>query len=359
MISESIRRSQGPTGTLWVRGSVLALLCLLGPLGAAAEIQTYDIYELQRSGPELDWRSPHAGEIVRCVGGIVTHEFRQRIVLQDPTLGHEWAAIEVRGYPVYPTGIEVGDQVDFDSVYVDEYRGVTVLQYYNASDHQVNASGQCLPDPVSLSVWNLRHPAHPEDAERYAAMLVSVSERVTIGERDLGNHGDNYELCSYLGDTAWGSDYANVDSDSTYYVATGDCYVRLAGIVQRYDNDGEWDYYQLLPRGTEDYIACGATAVTKRPVGASRRLRVWSATPSSDPTSLMLELPHPAWVRIDLYDASGRWIGRTHEARCPAGHSVLGWRSCGLADRNLPSGIYLLRIRANHQQAAERICLMR
>ena len=56
-------------------------------------------------------------------------------------------------------GLEVGDQADFDSVYVDEYRGATVLQYYSASSHVVNSSGNPLPDPIPLSIWDLRYPA--------------------------------------------------------------------------------------------------------------------------------------------------------------------------------------------------------
>ena len=124
-----------------------------------AEAPAYNIRELQYSDAASDWKSPHYGEIVKCVGGVVTHKFKQRFALQDPALGSEWAAIEVRGYPVYPTGIEVGDQVDFDSVYVDEYKGVTVLQYYNASSHTVNSHGNPLPEPVSISVWPIRYPA--------------------------------------------------------------------------------------------------------------------------------------------------------------------------------------------------------
>ena len=236
---------------------LLGATCWTGPMaawGASAQAPVYNIYELQHSDAAHDWQSLHLGEIVGCTGGVVTHKFRQRIVLQDTTFGSEWAAIEVRGYPVYPTGIEIGDQVDFDSVFVDEYRGATVLQYYNASSHIVQSGGHPMPEPVALSVQEIRYPPHPEDSERYAAMLVTLVEPVHVGAMDLGGHDDNYELIGAFGDTAWASDYANTEIDTAYYVSAGECYCRLTGVLQRYDDDGEWDYYQLLPRDADDYV---------------------------------------------------------------------------------------------------------
>lgn len=341
---------------LTLAGACLAALLTVAP--ARADLQVYDIRELQLSGPELDWKSPHAGEIVCCTGGIVTHKFKQRIVLQDPTLGSEWAAIEVRGYPVYPTGIEVGDRVDFASVYVDEYRGVTTLQYYNASSHEVLSSGHPLPVPIPLAVWNVRYPAHPEDAERCAAMLVTLPGRITIGEMDLGNSEDNYEIVSYLGDVAWGSDYGNTDIDTTYYVSSGDCYAQLTGIIQRYDNDAEWDYYQFLPRGIADYVAC-SNAVSDP--GASPRLRLTGSgpNPSRDATRIRLELPAPGRVRLEVLDVSGRRLALLAEAPLPAGGHEFLWNGREASGALASSGVFLVRAQADGWTASERICRVR
>ncbi len=312
----------------------------------------YNIYELQHSGPELDWKSPHMGEIVKCVGGIVTHKFQQRIVLQDPSLGNAWAAIEVRGYPVYPTGIAVGDQVDFNNVYVDEFRGVTTLQYYSASSHVVNSSGHAPPPPLPISVWDVRYPAYPEDTERMAAMLVVVTEQMTIGAMDLGAHQDNYELLGTLGETAWGSDYANAEIGSTYYVSSGECYARITGIIQRYDNDAEWDYYQLLPRMNLDYVACG-TGVDPEPQTAEFRLVLPGSNPGRLPAGIAYELPRGAAVRLEVLDASGRCVDLLVEGWREAGRHELAWDSAVT-----PGGVYFVRLRAAGDDHVQRLCLL-
>lgn len=324
---------------------------------ALARAPAYDIHELQHSGPELDWKSPHRGEIVKCVGGIVTHKFRQRIILQDPSLGAEWSAIEVRGYPVYPLGIEIGDQVDFDNVYVDEYRGVTTLQYYSASSHVVNSSGHPLPTAHPLSVWDLRRPAHPEDTERYASLLVRLTEEVTIGALDLGAHQDNYELLGYFGETAWGSDYGNVEIDSTYYVATGQCYLRLIGIIQRYDDDAQWDYYQLLPRKLSDYTACG-TAVDAEAEADGFRLCPVRSNPARRTAGIAFELPRAGEVRLEVLDAGGRRVGVLAEGWRAAGRHEASWTGAGTAGAPAPTGVYFLRLSAGGRVRIGRLCLV-
>jgi hypothetical protein len=336
----------------------IASVPVLSAGSARAQAPAYDIYELQHSGPELDWKSPHQGEIVKCVGGIVTHKFRQRIVLQDPSLGPEWAAIEVRGYPVYPTGIEIGDQVDFDNVYVDEYRGVTTLQYYSASSHVVNSSGHALPPPVPLTVWNLRYPAHPEDSEKYAAMLIKLNEPVTIGALDLGAHQDNYELLGQLGQIAWGSDYGNIELSSTYYVESGDCYARIFGIVQRYDDDAQWDYYQLLPRGATDYVACGSDVEPEEDLPAFR-LCAPASNPIRFPAAIGYELEQGAVVRLEVFDAAGRRMGLLDSGWRAAGRHEGRWPGGGEQGRATAAGVYYVRLSVAGEELVQPLCVAR
>ncbi|MBU1699448.1 MAG: hypothetical protein KJ970_17670 [Candidatus Eisenbacteria bacterium] len=324
---------------------------------AYADRETYNIYELQISDAGNDWNSYHYAEIVRCVGGIVTHKFKQRFTLQDPSLGTEWAAIEVRGYPVYPTGIEVGDQVDFDNVYVDEYAGVTVLQYYAASSHVINSSGHVIPDPVPVALRNIRYPAHPEDCERYASMLISVTEEMMIGAMDLGKADDNYELIG-AADTAWASDYANTDIDTTYIVESGECYGRYIGVLQRYYTEGEWDYYQLLPRGNDDYTPCGTdvgdgiddicnTAGTLFP----------SPNPFQVRTRIPFMLAASSAVRCDIFDLSGRRVATLIDGGMQPGYHEVSWNGCGRSGRKLPTGAYLVRIRTRDNDFSGKISL--
>ena len=324
---------------------------------------TYDIREIQYSDATHNWESPHQGEIVRCVGGIITHKFRQRFALQDPSLGSQWAAIEVRGYPVYPTGIEVGDQVDFDSVYVDEYRGTTVLQYYNASSHTVNSSGNPIPDAVRLALWNIRYPPSPADAERYAGMLVYVEEPMTIGEMDLGAHEDNYELIGASGDTvAWASDYANcdLDPDSTYVVHSGEQYWRMFGMLQRYTYPPQWEYYQLLPRMNADYTPYGVDVPGELAFDSGEP---WAASLYPNPfrrqVSISFMLMRAADVRCDLLDATGRCVVQLIDAPSEPGRHEFLWDGRDGAGRALPAGVYFVWARAGGRTIAEKLCLAR
>lgn len=341
-----------------MRVFTIGCLLLLPVITLAQPRETYTIFEIQHSGPELQWQSQHVGEVVNCTGGIVTHKFRQRICIQNPQFGSEWAAIEIRGYPVYPTGIEVGDFIELESVYVDEYRGATTLQYYNDSRHTVLSSGNPLPEPVPVPVWHIRYPAHPEDCERYAAMLIALNEPVTVGALGLGGHEDNYELLSDLGDIAYGSDYANGDIDSTYYVSSGECYERIVGVLQRYDDDDQWDYYQLLPRGIADYQPCSNAVPwdTGMP-----RVQVWLTAPAPNPArstiAATLVLSQRAQLEVAIYQATGRHIRDLLSGELAPGRHTLSWNGRDENARNVPGGIYLLRARCGSLVQTRSICI--
>ena len=342
-----------------VRLATIVGLILVTAGIAGAEAPGYTIYELQYTDAAHNWESLHAGEIVKCVGGIVTAKFKQRIVLQDPSLGSEWAAIEVRGYPVYPTGINIGDQVDFDSVYVEEYVGVTTIRYYNFSSHVVNSSGNPIPEPTPVPLWNIRYPAHPEDCEKYAAMLISVDGPMTIGAVDLGKAGDNYELVGVSGDTAWASDYANSEIDSTYFVHPGECYETMTGILQRYTND-PWDYYQLLPRGEADYVPC-VGAVGTEPPRPRDRVQLGPAFPNpfNPATIIPFSLSCPSRVIVTIYDISGRRMRVLLDGTRGPGFHELGWDGTDSLGRPAPTGVYLVRLEAAGRVLTSKLCVLR
>jgi hypothetical protein len=323
---------------------------------ARGQAPAYNIYQLQVSSPALDWRSPHQGEIVRCTGGIVTHKFRQRIVLQDPSLGSEWAAIEVRGYPVYPTGVAVGDQVDFDNVYVDEYRGVTTLQYYSASSHVVNSSGQPLPAPLPLSDWTLRYPADPAATEKYASMLVALNGPLSIVALDLGPHLDNYSILGPFGHVVWGSDYANTEIESTYYVSLGACYARIVGIVQRYVYEG-WDYYQLLPREIDDYTPC-STGVEEDPPAGGLRLLPMSPNPARLPTTIAYELARGDNVRLEVFDVTGRQVALLADGWHEPGVHTAIWRGEDGPTSTATAGVYYARLSSHGSRVSRSLRLI-
>lgn len=340
--------------------AVIGFLVLLLVRTADADPPTLSIYEIQHSDAASDWKSPYDSTVVNCVGGIVTHVFKQRLALQDPGLGTEWAAVEVRGWPVYPTGIEVGDQVDFYSVYVEEFAGVTTLKYYSASSHVVNSGGNPLPDPVPVSPWSIRYPAHPEDCEKYAAMLIEIDETVTIGAMDLGKESDNYEIIGVSGDTAWASDYANNDIDSTYCVYQGECYGRLVGILQRYDDDVTWDYYQFLPRGIGDYTPCsGGVELDDVITARGWFVRRPHPNPFNPDTSVPFRVSAAGRVTVTVYDLMGRKVTDLVDDVLGPGLHHVRWNGRDSSGRPMPSAVYFIRLSAEGQIETSKVCLVR
>ena len=348
-----------PKHQLFCSTVLLVLSAIIGTFTDVAANELYTIYEIQYSDASYAWGSPHAGEIIDCVGGIVTAKFSQRIVIQDPSADGEWAAIEIRGYPVYPTGIEVGDNLSLETVYVDEYRGATVLQYYAASSHTIISSGNPLPEPLSLSINNIRYPATPSVTEKYAAMLISIDELVRIGEMDLGGHNDNYEMLSFFGDRAYGSDYANNDIQTTYYVQSGERYQKLVGLLQRYDDDESWDYYQLLPRNNGDYELCSADVADDPARGNQFSLTTALPNPFVSSTSFQLFLSRQADVLVEIIDVSGRCITCLSAGQKAAGIHDLSWSGRDALGGLQPQGVYFIHVDVAGQSLTHRLVLAR
>jgi hypothetical protein len=236
---------------------IAALLWAVGGL-SAVRAETVSIHDLQISTAEQGWKSRYEGQVVSVTGGVVTHLSGFRITLQDPTLGDAWAGLEIRAFENdAPLGVlRVGDRVDFHDVFVEEFRGGTIPLFKSYSSFEVKSSGNPLPAPVEVPLEDVAYPPNRELCERYEGMLVSVAN-VRVGRMDWGKADDNYELTDGT-HTVWASDYYNLDLAvppfPKYYVSRGERYQRITGVFQEYSYPQDnWDYYQILPRGTADY----------------------------------------------------------------------------------------------------------
>ncbi|MBP6875490.1 MAG: hypothetical protein KBD56_05425 [Candidatus Eisenbacteria bacterium] len=243
-----------PVRVLVCLGLVMTASALMG----TSRGQALTIREVQFSTAEAGWNSPHDGEVIALTGGVVTHIAGFRITLQDPSLGNEWAGIELRAYeneaPLQ--ALRVGDRVDFENLHLEEFRGGTIPQFKNDSRFVVVSSNNPLPEPVLVPLSDLAYPPDRERCEKYEGMLIAV-ENVRVGEMDWGKAEDNYELTDGT-HSMWASDYYNLDIAlppfPTYFVQRGERYARIVGVFQEYFHPEEgWDYYQLLPRGAGDY----------------------------------------------------------------------------------------------------------
>lgn len=258
--------------------------------GGLSRADVLSIHDVQSTTSDGD-ASVYNGQIHDVTGGIVTHKwsgFHDRVYLRDPA-HPTWGAIVIKDSTADRAlfnNVGVGDWVSFTDIYVEEFRGTTLLQYSPSLApgvaYAVQSTGNPVPDPALLTAADLAVPVDHAASEPYESMVVRL-ENVTVGQKGLGKAGDNYELIQG-GDVAWGADYMNIDAGAPYdpRIVTGAQLESITGLVEQYTKltDG-WDYYQLCTRSAADIVPEPAT-LTLVAVGlwsAARRRRRLSAGP--------------------------------------------------------------------------------
>ena len=259
-----------------MKSIVAAIAIVVAVVGSAqmARADALSIYEIQYT-TDPNGPSPQDGNIVDCLGGIVTCKpptGRPRLIIQDPDYPLAWGAIQVKD--LFSTGVfadvNVGDWISLTNMLVEENKGTTFLQYMeeNNAGFTIVSSGNPLPEPLTVAVSEIAEPVEGGDswlvgdhyAEKYEAMLIKVVD-VNVEGLGYGKAYDNYVLRSNTDpDSAcWASDYMNDDNAGLYhpYVEIGQRFCGVAGILEQYtgNKDGiDYDYYQLLTRNTDDFI---------------------------------------------------------------------------------------------------------
>jgi hypothetical protein len=240
-----------------------------------AQANALSIYEIQYT-VDANGVSPQNGNIVDCLGGIVTFKRsggRPRLVLQDPNNPDGWGAIQVKGWSSDAfDNVAAGDWISLTNVLVEDFQGTTFLQYQSENDPNLTviSMGNPLPRPVVITVDEIAAPVEDIDvwavpdhnAERYEAMTIRVVD-VSVAILGEGKAYDNYVLTSNADPnlTCWVSDYMNVDKEKGLiyhpYIETGQRFCCVTGILEQYTGDSEgiyYDYYQLLTRSSEDFV---------------------------------------------------------------------------------------------------------
>jgi len=255
-----------------VASGLLFSVCVLGQLySSAALADPLSISEIQYT-VAADGASPQDGNVVDCLGGIVTFRSfgtQPRMYLQDPGAPDGWGAVMVKDWTgTLVNNVSEGDWVSLTGVLVEEHRGNTILQYDSPNNpgFLVQSSANIIPAPRLVSVEDLRAPSEdvPEfwladnhDAEKYEAMWVTVTD-VSVAALDLGKASDNYSLLG-AGGELWASDYLNQDTIGDYHIniSLGQQLASVTGIVEQYtkirDTYG-WDYYQVLTTSSKNLV---------------------------------------------------------------------------------------------------------
>jgi hypothetical protein len=236
----------------------------VGVFSATAYGADLTIYEIQSNTSNGDASIYHT-QIHNVTGGVVTHvwhrvgDVNERVYLQDPAHA-TWGAICVKDSQngELSNSVNVGDWVSFANIYIEEYRGTTFLQYNKTSapnvTFTVESSGNPVPAPTVLTAADLVVPVNHAASEPYESMVVRLRD-VVVGQKSLGKNSDNYELLQDT-DTAWGTDYMNVDAGAPYdpRIVTGRMLASITGVVEQYTNLPSWDYYQLDTRNAADIV---------------------------------------------------------------------------------------------------------
>ena len=265
---------------------VISLVCNI----VLAQEGAISIFEIQYSTAP-DGQSPYNGQIVNCLGGIVTHKVsspplsKPRIILQDPVVRNAdiqganccWGAIQVKDW-FYTTfnKVNIGDWVELNNVTVEDNWGTTFLQYWNSSpmpSFSIVSSNNPVPEPLVVDVNAITSPLLPDlydpryfylenhDAEKYESMWLKI-KKIFVVHKGLGKESDNYILQSSLEPndpnfSCWAADYMNTDAGSYYhpYVEVGQHFCSIEGVFEQYTkiSDG-FDYYQLITTKTEDFL---------------------------------------------------------------------------------------------------------
>lgn len=259
------------------RGRVMmgiSIVCVGCVLPCIAQGGLLTIRQIQYT-ESADGASLYNGQVIDCSGGMVVAKVaggRPRLFLQDPNALDGWGAIQVKGWVSDAfASVNVGDWIEIEQTFAEEYRGTTFLQYWDENPDgsqpvlRIVSTGHTLPRPLVVDVNEIEAPEYllledawvvaDHQAERLESMLLQIRDVVVVGQ-DLGKARDNYELQSFrepndTGALCWASDYANQDRQKPdLYVPgieMGRRFRAVTGVLEQYTNLGEgFDYYQLL-----------------------------------------------------------------------------------------------------------------
>ncbi|MBD3236823.1 MAG: hypothetical protein GF330_08975 [Candidatus Eisenbacteria bacterium] len=102
----------------------------------------------------------------------------------------------------------------------------------------------------------------------------------------------------------------------------------------------------------------------EEPIGGSEiptafRAALGLNNPFQHRTGIQLDLPESREVTAQVFDQSGRLVRTLYAGWMPAGYHLLAWDGSGPGGRALPSGSYLLRVRAGDAVGKRRVVLLR
>jgi hypothetical protein len=109
--------------------------------------------------------------------------------------------------------------------------------------------------------------------------------------------------------------------------------------------------------GNESPAALASSAVTSvgNLGGFGFALRAATPNPFSASTAMTIELPERGDVRLEVFDIRGRRVHTLVSGSLPSGKHTVTWDGRGAAGRAVPTGIYVVRLRASSFETVRRV----
>jgi hypothetical protein len=108
----------------------------------------------------------------------------------------------------------------------------------------------------------------------------------------------------------------------------------------------------------ENVVEYEVTATGMETIPPAVRVSV-APNPFNASTTISLILPAAVRVRVSVYDAAGGRVAMILDDDLPAGAHDMNWNGRNAAGRDLGSGVYFLRIKADRYRAERKIVLLR
>jgi hypothetical protein len=242
-------------------------------------------------------------------------------------------------------------------------RGDAAGQYYHVV-HGANWIDDGLPGAGHILTFdNGDRPGYVNDYSTVAEIVPPVDEfgHYTIGPTTP--FGPDAPVWAHGGP---GGYYGGPRQCGAFRLPNGNTLISLSpgGVIFEVTAAGVtvWQYHYgvNIPRSQRYWVDCGAVDDRGRPA-TEGLLRLVSGQPNPSPgfTRLCFELGRASNVQVQVFDIRGRCVAKLASGDFAAGEHSVTWDGRDGEGRNLPAGIYIVRLEAEGESDALKLVLAR
>ncbi|MEA3310638.1 MAG: FlgD immunoglobulin-like domain containing protein, partial [candidate division WOR-3 bacterium] len=110
------------------------------------------------------------------------------------------------------------------------------------------------------------------------------------------------------------------------------------------DNDCKVRYPPGIVEGAEAFPECFSLEIPGSTI--------------SDGCHVKFAVPHTSWVKLDVFDAGGRWVKSIENDVFEPGRHSCSWDRCDACGRKVAAGVYLVRMEADEFNAVRKVVVV-